>query len=160
MRWFFDTSQTETPLTHSFHGRMPETFLAARQAALQDGSPEDELSISQTADLFNVTMRTLRFYEEKGLLSPRRIGNRRFYNVGCRARLNLILKGKAMGLGLDAIAALVGAVESGAPDDIRAKNVHEMCEEQRQVLIDRRRVLDAQIEETQRTLAGLESLEA
>lgn len=158
MRWFFDTSQTETPLAHSVHGRTPETFLAAKQAALKESSSQGELSISQTADMFDVTMRTLRFYEEKGLLTPRRIGNRRFYSEGCRARLNLILKGKAMGLGLDAISALVRAVESGAPDDVRAREVHDMCEQQRDNLIERRRVLDAQIEETQRTMAGLESL--
>lgn len=158
MRWFFDTSQTENPMTHSVHGRTPETFLAAKQAAMQESSSEEELSISQTAEKFDVTMRTLRFYEEKGLLTPRRIGNRRFYSEGCCARLNLILKGKAMGLGLDAISALVRAVESGAPDDVRAKEVHDMCETQRDILIERRRELDAQIEETQRTMAGLESL--
>lgn len=158
MRWFFDTSQTGLPLTHSVHGRMPETFLGAEQAAQQETLPDDELSISQTADMFKVTMRTLRFYEEKGLLKPRRIGNRRFYNETCRARLSLILKGKAMGLGLDAIAALVSAIESGAADDIRAKNVHNLCEEQREILIERRRVLETQIEETQRALADLESL--
>lgn len=158
MRWFFDTSQTGIPLTHSVHGRMPETLLAAEQAAQRDTSLDDEMSISQVADMFNVTMRTLRFYEEKGLLKPRRIGNRRYYSESCRARLNLVLKGKVMGLGLDAISALVSAVESRASDEVRAKNVRALCEEQREMLIERRRMLDMQIEETQRALADLEAL--
>lgn len=158
MRWFFDTSQTGTPLTHSVHGRLPDTLLADEKDAQQEVLPDDELSISQTADMFNVTMRTLRFYEEKGLLTPRRIGNRRYYNENCRARLNLVLKGKAMGLGLDSISALVSAVESKASDDVRAKDVRSLCEEQLELLIERRRTLDSQIDETQRALGDLETL--
>lgn len=158
MRWFFDTSHTSTPLTHSVHGRMPETLLATEEAAKLEPASEDEMSISQVADMFGVTMRTLRFYEEKGLLKPRRIGNRRYYSAQCCARLNLVLKGKAMGLGLDAISALVTAVENKASDEIRAKNVRALCEEQRETLIERRRLLDTQIEETQRALADLDQL--
>jgi DNA-binding transcriptional MerR regulator len=79
-------------------------------------SASEELSISQMAAEFAVTMRTLRFYESKGLMQPRRIGNRRFYDEACRARLRLVLKGKAMGLGLDEIGELVDVVESKLSD--------------------------------------------
>lgn len=155
MRWFFDTSQAGAPLTHSVHGTLPETLLAAEQAAQGEAFSDDEMSISQIADMFNVTMRTLRFYEEKGLLSPRRIGNRRFYDQNCRTRLSLVLKGKSMGLGLDAIASLVEAVESEAPDEERAQKVRALCEEQQKMLIERRGVLEGQLEETQRALKEL-----
>lgn len=158
MRWFFDTSHTDTSLTHSVHGRLKDTLLTTEETSKHEPASEGEMSISQVADMFGVTMRTLRFYEEKDLLKPRRIGNRRFYNAQCCARLNLVLKGKAMGLGLDAISALVTAVETKAPDEVRAQNVRALCEEQHEMLVERRRVLDSQIEETQRVLADLKQL--
>lgn len=158
MRWFFDTSQTDVALTHSVHGRTPASDVTYDQAKHVDTQPDDEMSISQVAEMFDVTMRTLRFYEEKQLLHPRRVGNRRFYDENCRTRLSLVLKGKSMGLGLDAIASLVCAVESKASDGVRAKDVRSLCEEQRELLVERRQVLDTQIEETQRALAELDTL--
>ena len=61
----------------------------------------DQLTIRDLADEFDVTTRTLRFYEEKGLLSPRRDGQTRYYNHADRTRLRLILRGKRLGLTLE-----------------------------------------------------------
>ncbi|MBV6657586.1 MAG: MerR family DNA-binding transcriptional regulator [Devosiaceae bacterium] len=119
---------------------------------------DEELSISEMAEAFDVTMRTLRFYEEKGLLHPRRLGNRRYYNGFCRSRLTLVLKGKAMGMGLDDIAALVAAVESNENDAVRADQVRMLCDTQLGELKARRAALDEQISETERALSGLVSL--
>ena len=115
----------------------------------------EELSISEMADRFDVTMRTLRFYEEKGLLHPRRVGNRRYYSEHNRGRLHLILKGKAMGMGLDDVAELVAAVESEADDQQRAARVRALCARQLDDLTARRKALDQQITETERALDGL-----
>ena len=58
-------------------------------------------SIRHLAKEFDVTTRTLRFYEEKGLLRPTRQGTNRLYDGADRARLKLILRGKKLGLTLD-----------------------------------------------------------
>jgi DNA-binding transcriptional MerR regulator len=57
-------------------------------------------TISQLAREFEVTPRALRFYEDKGLLTPRRDGMNRVYSHRDRARLQLILRGKRVGLSL------------------------------------------------------------
>lgn len=58
-------------------------------------------SITELAQEFDVTTRTLRFYEEKGLLAPRREGQTRIYSAADRTRLKLILRGKRLGLTLE-----------------------------------------------------------
>ncbi len=63
-------------------------------------STDQSYTISQLAREFGVTARALRFYEDKGLLSPRRDGLNRVYNRRDRARLQLILRGKRVGLSL------------------------------------------------------------
>ena len=57
-------------------------------------------TISQLAREFDVTPRALRFYEDKGLLTPRREGLNRVYSHRDRAKLKLILRGKRVGLSL------------------------------------------------------------
>lgn len=58
-------------------------------------------TISDLAAEFDVTTRTIRFYEEKGLLSPARKGSTRIYSPADRVRLQLILRGKRLGLTLE-----------------------------------------------------------
>jgi DNA-binding transcriptional MerR regulator len=62
--------------------------------------PERTYTIRQLCNEFEVTPRALRFYEDKGLLSPARDGLNRVYNYRDRARLQLILRGKRVGLRL------------------------------------------------------------
>lgn len=69
-----------------------------------DHSGNTLYSAPELAEDFGVTARTLRFYETKGLLSPRRIGARRVYDRRDRARLQLILRGKRLGFTLAEIA--------------------------------------------------------
>jgi DNA-binding transcriptional MerR regulator len=57
-------------------------------------------SVSQLALDLGVTARTIRFYEDKGLVSPRRAGNNRVYTLRDRARMILILRGKKLGFTL------------------------------------------------------------
>jgi len=64
-------------------------------------------TISELAGEFDVTTRTIRFYEEKGLLSPRREGTRRIYSPADRTRLRLILRGKRLGFSLDESAEII-----------------------------------------------------
>jgi DNA-binding transcriptional MerR regulator len=71
----------------------------------------DEYTISDLARLYDVSLRTLRFYEDKGLLHPRRQGTARYYKPSDRIRLELILKGKRLGFTLSEISALIASNE-------------------------------------------------
>jgi len=64
-------------------------------------------SIGDLASEFDVTTRTIRFYEEKGLLSPKRDGTRRIFGPADRTKLRLILRGKRLGLSLDESAEII-----------------------------------------------------
>src|SRR5664279_959196 len=54
-------------------------------------------TIGEMARTYGVTLRALRFYEDRGLLKPLRDGTTRYYDAKARARLELILKGKTLG---------------------------------------------------------------
>ena len=64
-------------------------------------------SIAELADEFGVTHRTIRFYEDRGLLAPERQGTRRVYRARDRVRLALVLRGKRLGFDLAEIARIV-----------------------------------------------------
>lgn len=69
-------------------------------------------TISDLATEFEISPRTIRFYEEKGLISPKRTkGNQRKYARRDRARLKLILRGKRFGYSLDEIAEMIGMTD-------------------------------------------------
>ena len=57
-------------------------------------------SVTQLANELGITARTVRFYEDKGLITPRRAGNNRIYTLRDRARMILILRGKKLGFSL------------------------------------------------------------
>ena len=66
-------------------------------------------TISQLARELNISTRSIRYYEEKGLISPQRTrGNQRVYSRRDRARLKLILRGKRFGYALNEIAEMIG----------------------------------------------------
>lgn len=70
-------------------------------------NPAKQFSIRELADEFHVTTRTLRFYEEKGLLQPTRDNATRIYSAADRTRLRLILRGKRLGFSLEESSAIV-----------------------------------------------------
>jgi DNA-binding transcriptional MerR regulator len=67
----------------------------------------ETLTIREMCDTFDVTPRTLRFYEAKELLFPQRIGQKRLFTKRDRARLKLILRGKRFGFSLEEIRQLL-----------------------------------------------------
>ena len=72
-------------------------------------SSSDRFTISQLARALDISTRSIRFYEEKGLISPQRTsGNQRVYNKRDRVRLKLILRGKRFGYNLTEIAEMIG----------------------------------------------------
>jgi len=83
---------------------------------------KQDVTISQLAEEFDISTRTIRFYEEKGLIAPRRSkGNQRIYTRRDRARLKLILRGKRFGYSLDEISEMMGMndIDMNEADQIR-----------------------------------------
>ena len=113
----------------------------------------DQFGIRDLADEFGITTRTIRFYEDKGLMKPARDGQRRIYSKRDRARLRLILRGKRLGFSLDEIQHLVELYET--PDDERPQleKYLETLGRHKQTLLQQKRDLE-------KTLAELEQAEA
>jgi DNA-binding transcriptional MerR regulator len=106
-------------------------------------------TIADLAREFGVSLRTLRFYEDRGLLSPVRMGTRRLYGESDRARLALILKGKQLGFTLTEIR---GLLEREAKGEGAAAASLRLSPQQ---IDDQIAHLEAQQEEIERALAEL-----
>lgn len=74
---------------------------------------EKVMTIREMCDAFDVTPRTLRFYESKELLFPNRVGQKRLFTRRDRARLKLILRGKRFGFSLEEIRQLLDLYDAG-----------------------------------------------
>ena len=110
----------------------------------------DAFSIRDLSKEFDVTARTLRFYEERGLLSPRREGQERIYSRRDRARLKLALMGKCVGFSLDEIRAMLDLYDLGDGQATQLKVAHERFQDQVARLQSQRQHLDVAIAELQR----------
>jgi DNA-binding transcriptional MerR regulator len=112
-----------------------------------------EFTIGELAREFGVTLRTLRFYENKGLIAPRRAGNARLYGQCDRSRIALILTGKKLGFTLAEIRTMIGAGETGDDETLRLSN--EKCLEQIKLLEKQQANIKAALAELWRIRAGL-----
>ena len=83
--------------------------------------------IAELAKEFGVTTRTVRFYEDKGLISPTREGQRRIYSPRDRVRLRLIMRGKRLGLTLDEIAELIDLYDADPSEVTQLKQFIGFC---------------------------------
>jgi len=79
-------------------------------------SRNDLWTVSELAGEFDLTTQALRFYEEKGLLSPRRVGNSRVYDRRDRTRLALVRKFQRLGFSLEDIREYLSLYRSGRPN--------------------------------------------
>jgi DNA-binding transcriptional MerR regulator len=75
--------------------------------------PADLFTIHDLVTEFEITSRTLRFYEEKGLLAPSRRGQDRLYSRRDRARLKLVLMGKSVGFSLEEVREMLDLYDLG-----------------------------------------------
>ena len=77
-----------------------------------DTGAQASYSISELSREVEVTTRTIRFYEDKGLLRPERVGRQRVYSPGDRVRLKLILRGKRLGFSISEIGDIIQMYDS------------------------------------------------
>lgn len=101
---------------------------AALPMAAEDGVfPENYWTIGEMARHYDVSLRTLRFYEDRGLIGPLRHGTTRFYDERCRSRLERIISAKKLGFTLSRIYKMVQAggdieiADTLAPAEIAAQ---------------------------------------
>ncbi len=101
--------------TASLRYSASETSRASKREAHPESDPEQaELTIRQMARLFHVSARTLRLYEERDLIVPRREGNARFYRAADQVRMAMILRAKKVGFTLSEINGLIGGNDAAA----------------------------------------------
>lgn len=93
--------------------------------------PDDFLTIGQMCAEFDVTPRTLRFYESKELIQPIRQGQRRLFTRACQARMKLIMQGKRFGFSLEDIRQLLNLYDV---DDQQTTQLTRTCEKARERL--------------------------
>jgi DNA-binding transcriptional MerR regulator len=108
-----------------------------------------EFSIGELASEFDVTPRAIRFYEDHGLLAPRRAGQRRIYSTRDRARLKLTLRGKRLGLSLAEIRELIDMYEPGRDERPQLARFLAVLESHRASLLQQRTDIEAQLTELQ-----------
>ncbi len=132
------------------------TMMAAAAAANTNDSAgasthEDFLRIGEMAKRHEVTLRTLRFYEDKGLLNPKREGTTRLYTRRDNARLKLILLGRKVGFSLREVKQMIDLYDPAGSNAKQLRLTLEKSEKQLGRLQRQRQSLDEAIGE----LSGL-----
>jgi len=108
---------------------------------------DQTMTIRQMCDSFDVTPRTLRFYEAKELLFPIREGTKRLFTRRDRARLKLILRGKRFGFSLEEIRQLLDLYETDDQQEVQLARTLEVAERHLREMQEQRAALDEAIRE-------------
>ena len=108
---------------------------------------DDTLTIREMCDAYEVTPRTLRFYEAKELLFPIRKGTKRLFTKRDRARLKLILRGKRFGFTLEDIRQLLDMYDADDTEMTQLRSVYEKALERLATMEEQRAELDVAITE-------------
>jgi DNA-binding transcriptional MerR regulator len=145
-------SKLEATSATNAKGQPVTVFMAEHENAPNGGTT---YTIGDLAREFGVTLRTLRFYEDKGLLNPTRDNLTRLYSARDREHLQLILKGKRLGFTLVEIGEMIAHHGEGktASLDISANTVRDQIEH----LERQRREIDEALVELRRSYEGLAS---
>ncbi len=114
--------------------------------------PDRTYTISELADEFGITTRTIRFYEEKGLIAPRREGQKRLYSPADRARIRLILRGKRIGMTLQECVDFIDMYQPGQDNAQQLHSLVSDVKQRRERLLQQKRDIDAM-------LAGLDEVQ-
>ncbi len=106
---------------------------------------DETMTIREMCDAFEVTPRTLRFYESKELLFPIREGQKRLFTRRDRARLKLILRGKRFGFSLEEIRQLLDLYHMGDQQQTQLARTFEIAQQRLADLIHQRDELNEAI---------------
>ena len=114
---------------------------------------DDLMTIREMCDAFEVTPRTLRFYEAKELLFPIRDGQKRLFTRRDRGRLKLILRGKRFGFSLEDIRQLLDLYDLDDQKNMQLTRMLEMAERRKSEMQSQRDEIDATIAELEEQIA-------
>jgi len=115
-------------------------------------SPQTTYSISDLSKEFDITTRSIRFYEDQGLLKPKRRGQTRIYGLKDRVRLKLILRGKRLGFSLAETRRLFELYDA---DKNSSSQLHTMLD----LVEDKKSSLQQQMDDIKVVLMELNSAE-
>lgn len=115
---------------------------------------DDLMSIAQASEALGVTQRTLRFYEDKGLIEPQRVSSMRVYSRREMARMQLILRGKKLGFSIREIGDFLSLYDHDPDQVAQAKLMLETTQQRLENLRQQREAIDQTISE----LEGIEAL--
>ena len=113
----------------------------------------ETLNIREMCDAFDVTPRTLRFYEAKELLFPIREGQKRLFTKRDRARLKLILRGKRFGFSLEEIRQLLDLYDRGDRQLTQLTQAYDIGQQRLADMEGQRAALDEAIEDLKEQLS-------
>lgn len=106
-----------------------------------------QYTISDLAQEFDITPRTLRFYEDKGLIAPARIGQKRLYAARDHARLRLIMRGKRVGFSLTEIGEMLDLYDRNDNQVGQLTTTLDQCRHKISLLTRQQRDLEATVAE-------------
>lgn len=122
--------------------------VAEKEIGVQkDETGGEFVRIGEVAEEFGLTLRALRFYEDKGLITPKRNGVTRLYSRRDRARLKLILLGKKVGFSLRDVKHLIELYEPGGSNEVQMKAIMSKSLKQLEKLKVQRALLDEAVQE-------------
>ena len=113
----------------------------------------DEMTIGEMCKSFDVTPRTLRFYEAKELLFPIREGQKRLFTRRDQARLKLILRGKRFGFSLEEIRQLLNMYDRQDRGNAQLAEVFQRAQERLAAMVDQRDELTEAIDDLRKQIA-------
>ncbi len=114
------------------------------------------LTIREMCDIYQVTPRTLRFYEAKELLSPTREGSKRLYSKQDRARLQLILRGKRFGFSLEDIRQLLDMYDHNGSNQAQLNRTYLLAQDRIAQMKQQAAELTLAIQELETEMRGVE----
>jgi DNA-binding transcriptional MerR regulator len=126
------------------------------QTEIRSGGSKDDdglIRIGEMAKAFDVTLRTLRFYEDKGLLHPKREGATRLYTRRDRARLKLILLGRKVGFSLRDVKQMIDLYDPTGSNTKQLRLTLDKSEKQLARLNKQRALIDDAIGELTESMA-------
>ncbi len=128
---------------------MNAAFAVDEVVSVQDADARhnDLMRIGDVSEMFAVSLRTLRFYEDKGLITPRRNGVTRLYSRKDLGRIKLILLGRKVGFSLREVKQLIDLYEPGGANMSQMKATLEKGKRQLEKMKQQRTAIDEAIAE-------------